>query len=172
MKNGIHPSSYWICLIGLVGFLSGCHTPPAAPQDPTQGLPAKTQLKLVALAELKVPGKHADQNVGAYFLLVDPDEISFFDNYFKENLPRVVLSAGKDQNYPDLTRDDAGRAIDKLTGKPGVLLGFQRIEIKGDQAHVELVESESLSSITIHTFEMSLQKGKWTILIHSRRTVS
>jgi hypothetical protein len=172
MKKRIHVSSYSICLIGLVAFLSGCHTPPAATPDATQGLPAKTQLKLVALADLKVPGKHADRNVGAYFMLVDPDEISFFDNYFKENLPRVVLSAGKDQNYPDLTRDDAGRAIDKLTGKPGVLLGFQRIEINGDQAHVELVESESLSSITIHTFEMSLQKGKWTILIHSRRTVS
>ena len=172
MKQGITSSIYSICLLGLIGWLCGCHTRPSAAPDPAQGLPAKTQVKLVALAELQVPGKHTDRKVGAYFVLVDEDELSFFEKYFNENVPRVVLSAGKNQTFQDMSRDSAGGVIDKVTNQPGVMLGFQKIEIRGDQARVELVESESLSAINIHVFEMKLENGKWTIVIHSKRAVS
>lgn len=171
MKQRTHSTIVRLCLVGLVGFLCGCQGPQHAEPDLNADLPPKTQLKLVALAELNVPGKHADKNLGAYFVLVDEDELSFFQDYFKDNVPRVVLQVNKDQPYADLTRDAAGGAVDKVTGKPGLLIGFQKIEIKDDEARVELVESKSLSGINIHAFEMRRHKGKWMVVVHFRRAV-
>ena len=172
MKNGIHSLVCALGLAGLAGVLCGCHSPPARAPQSRQNLPAKTRIKLAILADLKVTGQHPEKKTAAYFLLVDLDELPFFQSYLKDNLPRVELSTGNDQPFKNLGRDADGVVIDKLTNKPGTMYGFSRIEIQGGQAHVEVVESVSLVGISILTYEMKLQQGEWTIVAHSRRAIS
>ena len=140
-------------------------------QSATDNTPPATLVKAAILQDLGLRGQHPNKNFGAFFVHVDKPEVPFFENLFKDNIPRAEFSADPKGRFPNLDTSGGG-VLDKKTGKPGAILGFQKVEIKNEEARVEFIESYGSLGITAHEYSLSLLNGKWTVRKRSKNTLS
>jgi hypothetical protein len=124
------------------------------------------------LEQFKLFGKHPELKAGAYFIQVDDDEVQFFSEHFRDNIPRVDVIGSKDKEFPSMRQDERGVVTDTKTGKQAEVFQFDKIEIKGDQATVEMSVAYSSMAIVVHTYTLTLELGKWVVHSHTTRAAS
>src|SRR2546428_9416493 len=100
----------------------------------------KVAIKIALLEDLGLRGKATTKDFGAYFILVDEDELEYFTSLFEGNIPRVELSTDRDGKFKNLVTEN-GALLDRLTKKQGVIYGFQKLESTDDHAEAEVIES-------------------------------
>jgi hypothetical protein len=180
MKTNLITAFVSLTLFCLFG--GGCGTAPKAQQ--TANVPTlqssfkepgnineKTRVKLSLLENLGFRGRHPERNLGAYFINVDKDEVATFRAFFDGNIPRVDLSSDKDGKFENLVTKD-GDVMDKVTSKDGEILGFEKAEIRGDEATVEMVQSVGSLGVTLHEYKLKRQGDKWVIASRSVKAIS
>src|SRR5215813_8530974 len=103
--------------IGALCSSSGCRSSNSVGDSHTSGrVPQKTELKLVLLEQFKLFGKHPELKAGAYFIQVDDDEVQFFSEHSKDNIPRVDVIGSKDKEFANMRQDERGVVTDTKTG--------------------------------------------------------
>ena len=164
--------------LGKVGELAEC-TNPAHQQDwkrlttvlkkQAQAVLETTLLKKAVLDDLGLHGRSA-KNHGAYFIRVETDDLPFLRTFFEGNLPRVELSADKREAFTNVVQKD-GMVVDRVTNEPGTLFGFDKVQITGDRAEVDVSECVGAFAITVHTYKLD-RNGVWEVREHSTKGVS
>jgi hypothetical protein len=135
-------------------------------------VPQKTEIKLMLLEQFNLVGKHPESKAGAYFIQVDDDEVRFFSQHFEGNVPRVDVIGSKDKEFPNMRQDERGVVTDTKTGKQAEVFQFDKIEIKGNQATVEMSVAYSSMAIVVHAYTLTRELGKWVVHSHTTRAVS
>jgi len=159
----------------LVAACIACNGPQVRRSDagglPDGNVQPRILIKRAVLEHLGLRRGLPNRQWGAFFVSVDPDEIKYFTDLFRGNVPRVDLSDDKHGRFQNMQMVE-GAIVDKITKLPGVSYGFQKIEISNGHAEVEAVVSFGLFALTIFTYDLELKDNKWIVRSCSEQTIS